>query len=248
MTQLQQQYLDAMGIPVWQRRDLPLPIVVETKPEAVMLEAKLVVNEAIVEMPAEAPQPDIMNDVSALSWPELDSAIRSCQLCEQHVHCTQRVMGEGDPQTEVMFVAARSHGNEYMVSALFNNDETQLFHAMLATLQLTAQQIYVTSVIKCHSTEESAVTVQHVSLCRAYLHRQIDLLKPKLIVLMGQEATSWLLGSSSTFESNRNQLHQVSDVTSPLLVTYHPSQLLQSPLDKRNAWQDLLQMQKILTE
>jgi DNA polymerase len=97
--------------------------------------------------------------------------------------------------------------------------------------------VYIANVVKCHPPDNRHPAADEIATCLPYLHRQITLIKPKLIVALGKTAATALLGRDATLGSLRGTIHDFHGT--PLLVTYHPAYLLRSPAEKAKAWQDL---------
>jgi DNA polymerase len=99
-------------------------------------------------------------------------------------------------------------------------------------------RVYIANVVKCRPPNNRAPEPGEADACRPYLERQIELLRPKLIVALGKSAASLLLSTDASIASLRGRAHRYG--TTPLVVTYHPAYLLRSPAEKAKAWEDLL--------
>jgi DNA polymerase len=110
---------------------------------------------------------------------------------------------------------------------------------MLAAIGLRrGANAYIANVIKCRPPGNRNPEPQEALQCEPYLHRQIELIRPKLIVALGKVAAANLLASESSVASMRGKIHRYRGI--PLIVTYHPAYLLRNLTDKAKAWEDLL--------
>jgi len=243
---LQQQYLEAMGIESWQRRDHPVealePVVVETA--SVVAES---VAPAVVEVPPSSPAPQIAEetivDIASMDWDSLQHAVTSCTQCERHKQSNQRLFGTGAQQATWMIIGGPPSQSETQQGEPFVGTAGQLLNAMLAAIGLKRHQVYLTNLLKCQ-LENREPNVLEVASCEPYLARQITLVQPSVILVMGAVAAQHLLKSDLTaIDELRGPSHSLPGSAIPLVVTYHPADLLHRPTDKRKAWQDLQQAQ-----
>jgi len=249
---LQQQYLEAMGIESWQRRDLP----VETQPEPVVVEAVPVgpapVTAApvadVVAPPAAKGATKALVDVSTMDWSALHGAVASCTQCALHSTQHSPLLGAGNQQANWMIIGGVPSQAEAQQAQPFVDAAGQLLNAMLAAIGLKREQVYLTNLLKCQ-LETREPNAEEVASCESYLMRQIALIKPSLILVMGSVAAQYLLKLELTaIDTLRGTAHCLPGTDIPLLVTYHPADLLRRPADKRKAWQDLQQAQAIVAQ
>jgi uracil-DNA glycosylase family 4 len=116
---------------------------------------------------------------------------------------------------------------------------------MLAALGLARERnVYIANVLKCRPPNNRTPEPAETEACRPYLERQVDLIRPKLIVALGKSAASLLLGTDATIASLRGRVHDYRG--SPLIVTYHPAYLLRNLPDKAKAWEDMVLARRIV--
>ena len=195
-------------------------------------------------------------DLSALTWPQLRqtvSACRACGLCEGR---TQTVFGVGQspsddtsaPQVDWLIVGEAPGENEDRVGEPFVGQAGQLLDNMLKAMKLSRQKnVYIANVIKCRPPGNRNPSPQEVAQCEPYLHRQIALLRPKMILALGKfAATSLLRGTVPEVDKMplgklRGQVHSYSHggLIVPVVASYHPAYLLRSLTEKAKAWEDL---------
>ncbi|MDD5384761.1 MAG: uracil-DNA glycosylase [Gallionella sp.] len=214
--------------PQWGRRNQPAPVVAEQcVPITVEVEA---IAPAAVVVPA--PQADKLN------WPELKQRVRDCTACKLRAGCTQTVFGVGDEQAEWLFVGEGPGADEDTQGEPFVGQAGKLLDNMLLAIKLKrGKNVYIANIVKCRPPNNRTPQADEIATCLPYLQRQIELIKPKLIVALGKTAATALLGRDAVLGSLRGTLHDYCGI--PLVVTYHPAYLLRSPLEKAKAWQDL---------
>lgn len=179
-------------------------------------------------------------EVSGLDWSALETQIAGCQQCPELVsNRTQAIVGAGHHEVEWLVVGAAPEGDEDRQGTASVGEAGELLTQMLWAIGLDRKQVYITHVIKCRPPRDRLPTAVEVAACSGYLARQIALIRPRMILALGQEAAHALLASDAALDTLRGQCHQYRDSGTPLVVTYHPSDLLRVAEDKRKAWQDL---------
>ena len=231
----QRQYLEAMGIPVWQRRDQV----------AELTEAQFEnpASEIIVEKPA-----GTLSDVNiaSLDWSELEQQVRDCHRCDLYQTRTQTVFGVGDRQADLMIIGEAPGADEDRQGEPFVGRAGHLLNAMLQAIGLQRQQVYIANILKCRPPNNRDPSVEETAKCQDYLFRQIELVQPKLILVVGRIAAHRLLNTDTPLGKLRGQICREPHSGIPMLITYHPAYLLRSPKEKRKAWLDLLLAKKHL--
>ena len=173
-----------------------------------------------------------------LGWPELKQRVRDCTACKLRAGCTQTVFGVGDEKAEWLFVGEGPGAEEDAQGEPFVGQAGKLLDNMLLAIKLRrGKNVYIANIVKCRPPNDRAPERDEIATCLPYLQRQIELIKPRLIVALGKTAATALLGKDATLGSLRGTLHDYHGI--PLVVTYHPAYLLRSPMEKAKAWQDL---------
>ncbi|MCZ8112500.1 MAG: uracil-DNA glycosylase family protein [Betaproteobacteria bacterium] len=184
--------------------------------------------------------------VSALGWPELREAVAACRACGLCERRTQTVFGVGSPQAQWMVVGEAPGEQEDREGEPFVGAAGQLLDRMLAALQLTRaqepgtppeRQVYIANTLKCRPPGNRNPAPEELARCEPFLVRQIELLKPRIILAMGRFAVQALLRSDEPIGRLRGRVHRYQGV--PLVVTYHPAYLLRNLPEKAKAWDDL---------
>jgi DNA polymerase len=176
---------------------------------------------------------------TAAQWTELKQIVPACTACALHKTRTQTVLGVGDEQADWLLVGEAPGAEEDRLGEPFVGQAGRLLDNMLAAIDLKrGENVYIANVLKCRPPGNRNPEPDEVAKCRPHLQKQIELIRPKLIVAMGRFAAQTLLGTEATIASLRGRLHQYAGV--PLVVTYHPAYLLRNLPDKAKAWQDLV--------
>ena len=178
-------------------------------------------------------------DIATLDWDALQQRVTDCQHCAELVGTrSQSVFGVGNRQADWLIIGEAPGTEEDRQGEPFIGPAGQLLNAMFAAIGLKRQQVYITNVLKCRPPDNRDPHVDEAAACLPYLHRQIALIQPKMILLVGRVAAQQLLGSDAKVGTLRGQVHRYQD-SIPMVVTYHPAYLLRKPSEKRKSWEDL---------
>ena len=161
-----------------------------------------------------------------------------CTRCSLFQGRTKTVFGAGDKNADWLFIGGVPSTEEDTQGEPFIGSSGKLLDNMLEAVSLKrGDNIYIANIVKCRPSGDRNPDNSEVQQCDPFLIRQIELIKPKLIIVLGEIAAQNLLGTSATIDSLRGSLHEYSSI--PLIVTYHPAYLLQIQSDKEKVWQDL---------
>ena len=216
------EYLQALGIDVW-------------KPRGQETTAEVTDAEPIVDIPI----PD---------WDELRSTVASCRRCELHRHRTQTVFGVGSRDADWMIIGEAPGAEEDRRGEPFVGRAGKLLDEMLRSVGLDRSSVFIANILKCRPPNNRDPAAEEATSCRAYLERQIELIKPKLILAVGRIAAQNLLHSDAAVGRMRGQVHLLPTGQIPVVVTYHPAYLLRSPSQKQKAWDDLCLARQAVNE
>jgi len=232
-------YLTAMGVDIWVRRTVaakgPAASTAAPEPETVT-----VASRRLESAPATAsgePSPD---------WSELASSVAACTRCDLHQGRTQTVFGVGNRQAEWLVIGEAPGAEEDRRGEPFVGRAGQLLNSMLAALGLARNDVYIANILKCRPPGNRDPRPEEVVCCEPYLHQQIALINPRIILAVGRIAAQNLLKVQTPIGKLRGQRHVFGARGIPVVVTYHPAYLLRSPGEKRRAWQDLQFARQIL--
>lgn len=244
---LRQYYLDTLGITNW-RLQQPASAEVDA--------AAGVVADALNDQappPDAAPVADNTGDTSVAlddDWRELQQAVSQCRLCEELAQSrTQTVFGVGNRQADVLVIGEAPGRDEDAQGEPFVGRAGQLLNAMLAAIDLPREQVFIANILKCRPPNNRDPSPQEAQNCRAFLQRQIALIQPKVIFVVGRIAAQNLLDTDMKIGKMRGRDYQYQDENTgpiPVIVTYHPAYLLRQPGEKRKSWQDLLRLRALM--
>jgi DNA polymerase len=227
-------YLDVMGVQCWQSLE---PVARQN-------------DDRHVEPGAESEE-----DVSVTGWMQLEQDIQACQQCVLHKTRKQALSGRGNPSADLMFVLLAPDASDDSNGQLCSDAAGDLFTRMLAAIDVDIDDVYISSLLKCALPASHTVTPKEIRSCTEYLKRQVQLIRPELIVVLGETAIRCLLQKDLDIDDYRamnpgrdskDQPYQFESV--PLFVTYSPHDLMQQVEDKRKAWSDLQQLQAMMTD
>ena len=233
--------LERMGLgPVWQLRSQAD----ESVAMAVTDATAHVANEFATEL---------STDLAALDWDDLEATIRDCARCGLCRGRTHAVPGVGDRKASWLFVGEGPGRNEDLEGEPFVGPAGKLLDNMLKAMQLArGVDTYIANIVKCRPVDadgsDRPPVQNEVAACRPFLERQIDLIKPTVIVVLGKTAATSLLGlnEETSLASLRGEPHSYQGI--PVVVTYHPADLLLKPEDKAKSWRDLRLAQSLHDE
>jgi len=173
-----------------------------------------------------------------MDWPALKEAVAQCTACGLHARRTNTVFGVGDENADWMFIGEAPGADEDLKGEPFVGQAGRLLDSMLAAIDMKrGENVYILNVLKCRPPGNRNPEPEEALKCDPFLQRQIDLVKPKLIVALGRVAVANLLGRDTSIASLRGKVLDYKGT--PLIVTYHPAYLLRSLTEKAKAWQDL---------
>ena len=176
--------------------------------------------------------------IMRMDWTQIKASVASCNHCALHARRNKAVFGVGDENADWLFVGEGPGADEDAQGEPFVGQAGKLLDNMLAAITLKrGVGVYIANVVKCRPPGNRNPEHQESLACEPYLHRQIELIKPKLIVALGKVAAVNLLAREASVASLRGKVHQYRGV--PLIVTYHPAYLLRTLQDKAKAWEDL---------
>jgi DNA polymerase len=185
-------------------------------------------------------------DEAAPDWESLRDKVSSCKRCSLHRIRTQTVFGVGNSAADWMIVGEAPGQEEDRRGEPFVGRAGKLLDEMLRSLGLDREIVFITNILKCRPPNNRDPSAEEAASCRNYLERQVDLVKPKVILAVGRIAAQHLLETDATVGRMRGRLHELADRQIPVVVTYHPAYLLRSPTQKRKVWQDLVMARNLM--
>jgi DNA polymerase len=163
--------------------------------------------------------------------------IRSRHCCGLCAGRTNAVPGEGNPRARLMLIGEGPGATEDATGRPFVGQAGQLLDSILQAIEVPRETVYITNIVKCRPPQNRKPLPDEIAACIPYLHRQIDLIRPRVIVALGGTAGEALLGVRKSLGELRNKVHTFNGI--PLVVTYHPAALLRNPNWKKPTWDDV---------
>ena len=163
--------------------------------------------------------------------------IGDCTRCALHKGRNKIVFDDGDANARLMFVGEGPGADEDAQGLPFVGRAGQLLNNMIAAMGLKREEVYIANVVKCRPPQNRTPEPDEANTCSPFLFRQIDVLRPEVIVALGATAATYLLGQRQPLAGLRGRVHAFR--SSKLIVTYHPAFLLRDPRQKKEAWADL---------
>lgn len=174
------------------------------------------------------------------TWESLRSEVLACTKCPLHGSRTQGVFGVGSREAQWLVVGEAPGAEEDRRGEPFVGRAGHLLDAMLKAIGLSrGSNVYIANVLKSRPPGNRDPKPEEVAACLPYLMRQIELLRPRVMLAVGRIAAQNLLSTDAPLGRLRGKVHHFGELNTPLIVTYHPAYLLRTPSDKRKAWEDL---------
>ncbi|WP_153109798.1 uracil-DNA glycosylase [Propionivibrio limicola] len=274
MTLTREQILEEMGLgPVWKLRQPPVeasaqdvaPVTGPTVPDAGPASAPEFPEEPLFVPPPEqhhleseppATSQDTTDDrtarIAGMDWPELHESIAACRACGLCANRQQAVPGVGDQNADWLFIGEGPGAEEDARGEPFVGQAGKLLDAMLEAIDLErGDDVYIANAVKCRPPNNRTPDAAEMATCFPYLRRQIALIQPRLLVLLGRAAVNSVLRDESSLASLRGRTLTYRDELSggreiPVIVTYHPAYLLRNLPDKAKAWEDLCRARRLM--
>lgn len=179
-----------------------------------------------------------------LTLEKLAIDVTHCTRCPLHKTRTKTVFSRGNPSADLMIIGEAPGFHEDQQGLAFVGKSGALLEKMLQSVGFSMETVYIANVLKCRPPNNRDPLAEEISQCAGYLSEQLTLVAPKIILAMGRFAGQFLLNTTSPLNKMRNQLHDYQQV--PVLVSYHPAYLLRNPIEKKNAYNDLLRVKHLL--
>jgi len=207
-----------------------------TAPEETAIPPRKPASAALSHIPAQAEPVPPEQHFAALKL--IREEIGDCTRCKLSQGRNKIVFGDGDPNARLMFVGEGPGADEDAQGLPFVGRGGQLLNNMIAAMGLKREQVYIANIVKCRPPQNRTPEPDEANTCSPFLFRQIDVIRPKIIVALGQTAVTYLTGEKRPLSGWRGTVHPFRG-NAKLIVTYHPAFLLRDPNQKRHAWADL---------
>jgi DNA polymerase len=178
------------------------------------------------------------NDLHVLdSLDAVAERIRTTYCCALCPNRTNAVPGEGNPQARLVLVGEGPGATEDATGRPFVGQAGTLLDSILEAIDVPRSSVYITNIVKCRPPQNRKPLPDEMAACLPYLHRQLDLIRPRVILALGGTAGEALLGVRKSLGELRGKVHTFNGI--PLVVTYHPAALLRNPNWKKPTWDDV---------
>lgn len=195
---------------------------------------------------------DSNRDVAVTNSSSIAETIQQCTKCGLHKTRKQALAGRGNQSAELLFVVLSPNASDDESGIVCGGEADVLFSKMLAAINIDINDVYLSSLLKCSVPINHTVSPKEIQSCIDHLRLQIQQIQPKLLVVLGETAVRCLLQKDLSIDDYRAMNDELPAVpysklgSVPLFVSYSPEELLQQPENKRKAWSDLQQLQKML--
>jgi uracil-DNA glycosylase family 4 len=194
--------------------------------------------------PAPEPMTVFVSQADALAALQFEIG-PACTRCKLHtLGRRQVVFGVGNPNADLMFAGEAPGADEDLQGEPFVGRAGQLLTKIIEAIGMTRQDVYIANVIKCRPPQNRNPEPDEVETCEPFLFRQIETIKPKIIVALGKFAAQCLLKTTEPITKLRGREFKFRDAI--LMPTYHPAFLLRNPSAKRDVWEDMKRVRAIL--
>jgi uracil-DNA glycosylase len=186
----------------------------------------------------ESPSHVLGDELTALETIEaVAERIRTTHCCGLCPHRTNAVPGEGNPNARLFLVGEGPGATEDAQGRPFVGQAGTLLNGILEAIEVPRDSVYITNIVKCRPPQNRKPLPDEIAACIPYLHRQLEIIKPKVILALGSTAAEAMLGVRKSLGELRNKVHTYNGI--PLVVTYHPAALLRNPNWKKPTWDDV---------
>jgi uracil-DNA glycosylase len=164
-----------------------------------------------------------------------------CALCPARINA---VPGHGNPNARLVLVGEGPGATEDAQGKPFVGQAGNLLNGILEAIEVPRDSVYVTNIVKCRPPQNRKPLPDEIAACIPYLHRQLEIIRPKVILTLGGTAAEGMLGVRRSLGELRNKVHTYNGI--PLVVTYHPAALLRNPNWKKPTWDDVRIVRQLL--
>lgn len=177
---------------------------------------------------------------------ELNKMICSCQKCSLGKTRNKFVFGVGNPNADAMLIGEAPGHDEDLQGEPFVGRAGKLLNDILKAVNFRREEVYIANILKCRPPNNRDPLPLEMETCIPYLHKQIALIKPKIILCLGRVAANGLLNKKLSLGQLRENIYEFDGIK--VLVTYHPAALLRNPNWKRGCWEDVKKFRKLYDE
>jgi DNA polymerase len=183
---------------------------------------------------------------NAESIEQLYSLINECKKCPLGETRKKFVFGVGNPKAHAMLIGEAPGADEDAQGEPFVGRAGKLLNDILKAVNLKREEVYIANILKCRPPGNRDPQPFEMETCIHYLHKQIDLIKPNIILCLGRVAANGLLNKKLSLGDLRNNVYEFNGIK--VMATYHPAALLRNPHWKRGCWEDVQKFKKLYDE
>lgn len=181
-----------------------------------------------------------------ISLEEIKIKISNCNRCSLHQNRRNIVFGEGSPEAKLMIIGEAPGFEEDVQGRPFVGKAGQLLTKILQSIQLKREDVYITNVVKCRPPKNRNPKPEEINNCNQFLKMQIQVISPKIICALGTFSAQTLLKTESKITSIRGKIFEIEGIK--IIPTYHPAFLLRNPERKREVWEDMKLISRMLKD
>jgi len=179
-----------------------------------------------------------------LDLEQLRGELGDCRRCRIHLGRRNIVFGEGNPQAALVFVGEAPGADEDAQGRPFVGRAGQLLTRIIEAMKMKRSEVYICNILKCRPPGNRNPAPAEIAACEPFLVRQLEAIRPRAICALGTIAAQTLLKTGAPVSTLRGRWHSYHDI--PLMPTYHPAYLLRNPAQKRQVWEDVQQIMRLL--
>jgi DNA polymerase len=174
---------------------------------------------------------------------EVYDLIKDCTKCSLGETRNKFVFGSGNPNADVMLIGEAPGAEEDKQGLPFVGRAGKLLTDILKAINFSREDVYIANILKCRPPNNRDPKPDEIETCRPHLNKQMDLIKPKVILCLGKVAANSLLNKRESLSNFRGNVYEYNNTK--VMVTYHPAALLRNPQWKRRCWEDVQQFRKL---
>ena len=174
---------------------------------------------------------------------QFDTEINSCQKCGLGATRNKFVFGAGNPNADLMLIGEAPGAEEDKSGIPFVGRAGKLLNDILIAIKFNREDVFIANILKCRPPNNRDPLPEEREVCKPYLYKQIDLIKPKVILCLGKVAANVMLNNKESLTKMRGNVHDINGIKT--MVTYHPAALLRNPNWKKPTWEDVQKLRKL---
>jgi len=184
--------------------------------------------------------------VNSKNLDELYNHIHTCQKCDLGSTRTKFVFGAGNPNADLLLIGEAPGAEEDKQGIPFVGRAGKLLTDILKAINFERDDVYIANILKCRPPNNRDPLPSEREICKPYLFKQIELIKPKIILCLGRVASNVILNKNESLTKLRSQVFEIDNIK--IMATYHPAALLRNPNWKKGCWEDVQKVRKLYDE